>query len=163
MAIKMHAESNNSGEGQLDQFELKMLDVLARDGRIPVTELARLVGLSKSPCQVRLKKLIKQGYILGFRALLNPQKLNNEHVAFTEVRLSDTRENALRDFNDAVQKIPEVEQCHMIAGSFDYLLKVRTHDIATYRQVLGESISQLPHIASTSTFVAMQSVKDLSF
>ena len=150
-------------KGQLDQYELKMLDVLARDGRIPVTELARLVGLSKSPCQVRLKKLVEQGYILGFRASLNARKLGREHIAFTEVRLSDTREKALTEFNDAVQKIPEVEQCHMIAGSFDYLLKVRTTDISAYRRILGESISRLPHIASTSTFVAMQSVKDLSF
>ncbi len=159
----MHVDSEEQDKGQLDQYEMKMLDVLARDGRIPVTELARLVGLSKSPCQVRLKRLIKQNYILGFRALLNARKLNREHIAFAEVRLSDTRENALRDFNNAVQKIPEVEQCHMIAGSFDYLLKVRTTDIAAYRRVLGESISRLPHIASTSTFVAMQSVKDLSF
>jgi Lrp/AsnC family leucine-responsive transcriptional regulator len=159
----MQIDSKEEDKGQLDHYELKMLDVLARDGRIPVTELARLVGLSKSPCQVRLKRLVKQGYILGFRALLNARKLNREHVAFTEVRLSDTRENALRDFNDAVQKIPEVEQCHMIAGSFDYLLKVRTTDISAYRRVLGESISALPHISSTSTFVAMQSVKDLSF
>jgi len=159
----MHIDDSKSDKGQLDQYEMKMLDVLARDGRIPVTELARLVGLSKSPCQVRLKKLIKQGYILGFRALLNARKLNSEHIAFTEVRLSDTRENALRDFNDAVLQIPEVEQCHMIAGSFDYLLKVRTTDISAYRRVLGESISRLPYISSTSTFVAMQSVKDLAF
>jgi Lrp/AsnC family leucine-responsive transcriptional regulator len=76
------------------------------------------------------------------------------------VKLSDTRENALGEFNAAVRKIKEVEECHMIAGSFDYLLKVRTADIKKYRQVLGERISSLPHVASTSTFVVMQSVKD---
>jgi Lrp/AsnC family leucine-responsive transcriptional regulator len=83
-----------------------------------------------------------------------------DHVAFAEVKLSDTRENALGEFNAAVRKIKEVEECHMIAGSFDYLLKVRTADIKKYRQVLGERISSLPHVASTSTFVVMQSVKD---
>jgi Lrp/AsnC family leucine-responsive transcriptional regulator len=125
-----------------------------------VTELARHVGLSKTPCQVRLKRLIDEGYIVGFRAVLDPQKLGLDHVAFAEVRLSDTREKALNEFNAAVRKIKEVEECHMIAGSFDYLLKVRTPDIKRYRHVLGERISSLPHVASTSTFVVMQSVKD---
>ena len=109
---------------------------------------------------MRLKRLIDQEFILGFRAVLNAQKLNREHIAFTEVTLSDTRENALRDFNQAVLNIPEVEQCHMIAGSFDYLLKIRTTDITSYRRVLGESVSTLPNVANTSTYIAMQAVKD---
>ena len=77
------------------------------------------------------------------------------------MKLSDTREQALAAFNAAVLKIDEIEQCHMIAGSFDYLLKVRTYDIASYRLVLGEKISQLPHVANTSSFIAMQAVKDI--
>jgi len=144
----------------LDHIDLKILDELARNGRIAVTELATKVGLSKSPCQVRLKRLQRDGYILGFRAVLNHALLGHEHVAFTEVKLSDTREAALGDFNSAVQQVPEIEQCHLIAGSFDYLLKVRTRDIGAYRRVLGEKISTLPHVAHTSTFVAMQAVKE---
>ncbi|MNE86322.1 Leucine-responsive regulatory protein [compost metagenome] len=104
--------------------------------------------------------MIEDGYILGFRATLNPAKLGLEHIAFTEVKLSDTREKALEDFNSAVRKIKEVEECHMIAGSFDYLLKVRTTDIRKYRRVLGEKISSLPSVSNTSTYVVMQSVKD---
>jgi len=84
------------------------------------------------------------------------------HVAFVEVRLQDTKEAALKAFNESVQLIPEIEQCHMIAGSFDYLLKVRTKDIIAYRRVLAERISDLPHVASTSTYVAMESVKETS-
>ena len=87
-------------------------------------------------------------------------KLGREHVSFTEVKLSDTTEKALSAFTAAVKRIPEVEQCHMIAGSFDFLLKVRTRDIAAYRRILGESISALPHVANTSTYVSMQAVKD---
>lgn len=128
-----------------------------------VTDLARQVGISKTPAQVRLKKLVDRGFILGFRAILNPAMLAREHVAFTEVKLSDTTEAALGRFNEAVAKIVEVEQCHMIAGSFDYLLKVRTRDINAYRLVLGERISSLPHVANTSTFVAMQAVKEAGF
>lgn len=147
----------------LDQIDRKILEVLSRDGRLPVTELAAMVGLSKTPCQSRLKRLQLHGYIQGFRAILNPAKLNLDHVAFAEVKLRDTSERALSAFNAAVLKVPEIEQCHMIAGSFDYLLKIRTKDIKAYRQVLGETISTLPHVGSTSTHVSMQSVKDTAF
>ena len=144
----------------LDAFDRKILDVLAVDGRISVTELSRRIGLSKSPTQARLKRLEDTGVICGYRALFDPIRLGRDHVAFVEVRLSDTREAALAAFNDAVLRIPEIEQCHMIAGQFDYLLKVRTDNMASYRYVLAEKISLLPHIAHTSTYVAMQAVKE---
>jgi Lrp/AsnC family transcriptional regulator, leucine-responsive regulatory protein len=116
--------------------------------------------LSKTPCQIRFRRLIAEGYIEGFRAILNPTRMQLDHVAFVEVKLSDTREEALRSFNEAVKKVREIEECHMIAGRFDYLLKVRTRDIGRYRRVLGEKISTLPHVASTSTNPAMETVKE---
>lgn len=146
--------------GQLDIFDHRIIDILMMDGRIPVTELAARVGLSKTPCQNRMKRLIDEGYITGFRAVVDPVKLGLDHIAFAEVKLSDTREQALEEFNRGVRRIKEVEECHMIASSFDYLLKVRTADIRKYRIVLGEKISSLPHVASTSTFVAMEAIKD---
>ncbi len=142
----------------LDEFDRKILAILGRDGRITYTDLAAQVGLSKTPCQARVKRLVESGLITGFRAIVDPAKVGLDHVAFTEVKLSDTREEALHRFNDAVRQIPEVEECHMIASSFDYLLKVRTPDIRRYRIVLGEKISSLPHVASTSTFVAMETI-----
>ena len=145
---------------ELDSFDLKIVAALSEDGRATVTDLARRVGLSKTPCQVRLRRLIDTGIIRGFRAVVDPARLGLEHVAFTEVKLSDTREAALAEFNAAVRRVAEIEECHMIASSFDYLLKVRTPDIRRYRTVLGEQISALPHVASTSTFVAMESIKD---
>ena len=145
---------------EIDQFDRRIIDLLRDDGRMSVAELARRVGLSKTPCQVRLKRLLDQGYIRGFRAVLDPVKLGLDHIAFTEVKLSDTREAALDAFRRAVLAIREVEECHMIASSFDYLLKVRTPDIRRYREVLGERISSLPHVASTSTFVAMETIRD---
>ncbi|MGN7294321.1 Lrp/AsnC family transcriptional regulator [Rhizobium sp. SAFR-030] len=147
-------------EDDLDAFDLKILAILAEDGRIAVTELASRIGLSKTPSAARLKRLTETGYIEGFKAVINQKKLGLDHVAFAEVKLSDTREKALEEFNRAVSKIREVEECHMIAGRFDYLLKVRTQNIRRYREVLGEKISSLPHVASTSTSVAMQSVKE---
>ena len=146
-----------------DRYDQKILEELAKDGRLPITELARKVGLSKSPCQVRVKRLQEDGFILGFRAVLNPVLLGQDHVAFAEVRLTDTTEKALEAFNQAVRKVTEIEQCHMIAGSFDYLLKIRTRNIRAYRQVLGETISNLPYVGSTSTHVSMQAVKDNAF
>lgn len=145
---------------QLDQFDRKIIDLLSRDGRMPVTELAEHVGLSKTPCQVRLKRLMDDGVIKGFRAVLDMGRLGMDHIAFTEVKLSDTREQALAEFNRGVMAIPEIEECHMIAGNFDYLMKVRTADIRRFRLVLGEKISTLPHVSNTSTFVVMESVKD---
>ncbi|MDV7339474.1 Lrp/AsnC ligand binding domain-containing protein [Terasakiella sp. A23] len=145
---------------ELDAYDIKILTHLAKEGRLTITELANRVGLSKSPCQVRLKRLIEEGYIMGFQAMLNPAKLGLEHIAFTTVKLSNTTEKGLTAFNEAVVKVPEIELCHMIAGSFDYLLKVRTSDIQAYRRVLGEEISTLPHVASTSTFVVMEAIKD---
>ncbi|MCB2061799.1 MAG: Lrp/AsnC family transcriptional regulator [Novosphingobium sp.] len=143
---------------ELDDFDRKIVAALLEDGRMTVTALSDVVGLSKTPCQVRLSRLIGAGVIQGFRAVVDPSRLGLDHVAFTEVKLSDTRENALTQFNAAVLRIPEIEECHMIAGNFDYLLKVRTGDIQAYRRVLGEEISNLPFVASTSTFVAMETV-----
>jgi Lrp/AsnC family transcriptional regulator, leucine-responsive regulatory protein len=145
---------------ELDDFDRAMLRILATEGRIPAVELARRVGLSKSPVQARLKRLEDAGVITGYRAVLDPIRMGLAHVAFVEVRLSDTREAALQAFNRAVLTIPEVEECHMIASRFDYLLKVRTSDIVVYRRVLAERLSALPHVASTSTYVAMEAVKD---
>jgi len=152
--------SESTKNRRLDQYDRRILDVLSVEGRLPVTELANRVGLSKSPCQSRLKRLQEDGFIKGFRAELNAQMLGLEHIAFAEVKLKDTTEKALNDFNREVSKIHEVEQCHMIAGQFDYLIKVRTKDIQAYRRVLGEKISTLPHVKSTSTYVSMQAVKE---
>ena len=144
----------------LDSYDEAILDQLSVNGRITITDLAHMIGLSKTPCQIRVKRLEAEGYITGYRAILNPIKLGLDHVAFVEVKLNSTNERALKAFNAKVMQINEIEQCHMIAGGFDYLLKVRTQSIAEYRHVMGERISSLPHVASTSTFVAMEAVKE---
>jgi len=144
----------------LDRFDLAILRVLAGDGRISVTDLARAIGLSKSPTQARLRRLERDGVIKGYCALFDPILLGLDHVSFVEVRLHDTREAALAEFNAAVARIPEIEQVHLIAGNFDYLMKVRTQNMADYRRVLAERISTLPHLAKTSTYMAMQAVKE---
>ena len=145
---------------RLDAFDRTILNILATDGRISIADLARQIGLSKSPTQTRLRRLETDGIITGYRALIDPIRMGLDHVAFVEIRLTDTREAALAAFNAAVAKVAEIEQVHMIAGSFDYLMKIRTRSMTAYRIVLAEKISTLPHVAGTSTYVAMQAVKE---
>lgn len=155
------AENQTIDLSRLDRLDQAILEVLAEDGRISITELAARIGLSKSPTQARLRRLETTGVILGYRAMLDPVALGLDHVAFVEVRLSDTREAALRAFNTAVRTIPQIEQAHMIAGRYDYLLKVRSRDMADYRACLASVLSDLPYVEATSTYVAMEAVKEV--
>ena len=144
----------------IDQIDQRILRALSTNARLSMVALGEQVGLSKTPVTLRVRRLEEAGIIKGYRAELDAGRLGLEHVAFIEVKLSNTRESALQEFNTAIRKISEVEACHMIAGGFDYLVKVRTSSVWDYRLVLGEKISQLPHLASTSTYVSMESVLD---
>jgi Lrp/AsnC family leucine-responsive transcriptional regulator len=142
----------------MDAIDARILNLLSLNSKSTLKVLAEHVGLSPSPLQARIKKLEKDGFIRGYVAKLDFTKIGQDHIAFVQVTLSNTRADALATFNDAVRQLKSVEQCHMIAGNFDYLLKVRTKNIRTYRIELAEKISSLPHVASTSTFVSMETV-----
>lgn len=144
----------------LDRIDRRILDALQGDARLSMAALAERVGLSKSPVTARVRRLEAAGIILGYRAALDPVKMGAAQVAFVQVTLDDTTSEALETFNAAVRGTPGIEACHMIAGGFDYLLKVRTRDVDAYRKALGETISRLPHVAQTSTFMAMETVKE---
>ena len=144
----------------IDQIDHCILRILSTNARLSMVALGEQVGLSKTPVTARVRRLEEAGYIKGYRAGLDAGRLGLGHVAFIEVKLSNIRESALQEFNATIRKIPEVEACHMIAGGFDYLVKVRTSSLWDYRRVLGEKISQLPHLASTSAYVSMESVLD---
>ena len=149
-----------SANSHIDAIDQKIIAELRVEGRLTVTALAERIGLSKTPCQIRLKRLVDEGFIRSFRAVVDPAKLGISHIAFAKVKLSDTRERALEEFRRGALQVEEIEECHMIASDFDYLVKVRTADILSYRAVLGEKISSLPHVASTSTFVVMETIID---
>ena len=142
----------------MDAIDARILNLLSQNSKSTLKVLAEHVGLSPSPLQARIKKLEKDGFIRSYVAKLDFTKIGQDHIAFVQVTLSDTRADALATFNDAVRQLKSVEQCHMIAGNFDYLLKVRTKNIRKYRTELAENISSLPHVASTSTFVSMETV-----
>ncbi len=145
---------------RLDRIDRRILRELQEHGRLPIVELASRVNLTKTPCAQRVKRLEQAGIIRGYRADLDPNQLGAGHVLIVMVTLDKTSDGALDRFNNAVRLIPEVQSCMMIAGNFDYLLKVRTHDIAHYRSVLGDRIGKLPNVNQTHSFVAMELVKD---
>ncbi|TCS60685.1 Lrp/AsnC ligand binding domain-containing protein [Varunaivibrio sulfuroxidans] len=146
--------------GSLDPIDRRILREIQSDGRLSVVALARRVGLSKTPCMERLRRLEAGGFVQGYGAHLDPDRLGAGHLAFVQVTLGTTTSAALEAFNRGVEQIAEVQGCYMIAANFDYLLKVRTRDIQSYRRVLGERIAALPHVTQTSTFVVMETVKD---
>ena len=148
---------------KLDAQDHKILAELTRNARVPIAELARRVGLSKTPVAQRIRHLEQIALITGYRAVLSPLKLGLTHVTYVEVSMSDTREAALQQFNTAVRAILEIEECYMIAGGFDYLVKVRSRDIADFRRIMAEKISTLPHISNTSSYVSMEAVVEQNF
>ena len=130
------------------------------DGRLPVVDLAEQVGLSKSPCLKRLRRLERSGYIRSYRAELDADKINQGYLVYVQVKLAGTHRSALDQFNKAVADIPEIMSCHMMAGGFDYLLKIRTSDMKAYRLFLGDVLSVLPGVDQTATFPVMEQVKE---
>lgn len=144
----------------MDRIDQKILSELQADARLSIVELSRRIGLTKTPCAERVRRLEKAGVIRGYHAALDPDAVGAGHIVVVQMLLTSTTEHDLRRFNDAVRRIPEIESCHMIAGDFDYLLKVRTRDINEYRRVMGEQISGLPCVKQTHTYVVMEVVKD---
>jgi Lrp/AsnC family leucine-responsive transcriptional regulator len=144
----------------LDAIDCRILDALQADGRLSIVELASRVGLTKTPCAQRVRRLERSGVISGYAARLDPVEVDRNHVTIVQVNMMLTADTALSDFNKAVQRIPEIQTCMMIAGSFDYLLQVRTRDIAHFRQLLGDKISKLPNVMQTHSFAVLETVKD---
>jgi len=143
----------------LDQIDRKILNTLQRDGRITNQDLAAQAGISPSACFDRLRKLREQGYIDDIVALLNPKKLDRALLVFIEVMLDRTTNNVFDHFADAVKAMPEILECHMVAGGFDYLLKVRVQDMEAYRRFLGTSLTHMTGIRETRTYAVLEEVK----
>lgn len=147
----------------LDFIDRRILEELQVDGRVSIVELAKRVNLTKTPCAQRVHRLERLGVIAGYGAHLDPAEVHLNHVTVVHVSLVQTNDNSLDDFNQAVKDIPEVQSCLMIAGQFDYMLKVRTRDITHFRELLGDRISKLPGVMQTHSFAVMETVKDTTF
>jgi Lrp/AsnC family transcriptional regulator, leucine-responsive regulatory protein len=145
---------------EIDRIDRKILDVLQRDGRISNLKLAETVALSPTAVLGRVQRLTREGYILGYEARLDPAKLGAGMLVFVEVLLDRTTPNVFEAFKAAVQVYPEILECHMVAGGFDYLLKTRQADMQAYRDFAGTVLWQLPGVRETRTYAVMEEVKN---
>jgi Lrp/AsnC family leucine-responsive transcriptional regulator len=148
------------GERGIDKIDARILRVLQKDGRISNLKLAETVHLSPTAVLERVKRLTREGYILGYEARLNPARLGAGMLVFVEVLLDRTVHDVMDTFKASVQVRPEILECHLVAGGFDYLLKTRVADMAAYREFIGTVIWTLPGVRETRTYAVMEEVKN---
>ena len=140
----------------LSRIDRKILRCLQQNARLSFAELARQVGLTTTPCKERVKRLERDGYISGYHARLDPSKLDRGLVVFVQITLQRTAGDAFREFTEAIQDVPEVEECYLVAGNFDYLIKARVKDMTEYREFLGGSLMQLPGVQESTSYPVME-------
>lgn len=145
---------------EIDTIDRRILDVLQRQGRITMTELGEQVGLSTSPCSERVKRLERQGLISGYHAHVNPQGLGRALLVFIEITLSQKSPQIFEAVRKEVGAMPEVLECHLVSGSFDYLLKARLRAMTEYRDLLGKILKKIPVPAQSNSYVVMEEIKE---
>ena len=145
---------------KLSVMDKKILRQLQQKGRITYAELANRVGLSTSPCLERVKRMEREGVISGYTALLNPRYLNAGLVVFVQIRLARTAQDIFEDFKSAAAALEEVQECYLVSGNFDYLIKARVEDMDAYRKFLGETLLTLPGVLESTSYVVMELVKE---
>ncbi len=144
----------------LDRTDRRILECLQADGRISNVQLARKVNLTATPCIERVKRLERQGYIRGYTALLDPELVDASLLVFVEIVLSHNSPDAFRQFRDEARRLPEIMDCHLVSGNFDYLIKARVSDMKAYRELLGEKLLSLPGVNGSRSYVVMEEVKE---
>jgi Lrp/AsnC family leucine-responsive transcriptional regulator len=160
--IRSNIEIMTKENVELDQFDKRILNFLQSDGRMTNARLAELTHLSAAACLTRVRRLTQAGFIRGFHADLDPAKLNAGLCIFIEVRLDRTTPTVFESFKREVMKRAEFQECHLVAGGFDYLIKVRVADMAAYRTLMGASIWTLKGVRETHTYAVMEEVKNTS-
>lgn len=144
---------------KIDRIDKNILVELQKNGRLSNVELSKRVGLSPTPCLERVKRLEKEGYILGYQATLNPAKLDVALLVLVEITLTKTSPDVFDDFANAVHELDVIQECHLVSGDFDFLLKTRVKDMLAYRQLLGDTLLRLPAVSESRTYVVMDEIK----
>ncbi|KRC86185.1 Leucine-responsive regulatory protein [compost metagenome] len=147
----------------LDRIDLKILEILQREGRISVTELAERVSLSATPCSDRVKRMEREGVITGYHARVNPAALGKNLLVFLEIKLSAKSGDVFDKVKKELLYVPEVMECHLVSGDFDYLVKARLTEMNEYRRLLGEILKRLPASAESRSYVVMEEIKETLF
>ncbi|APX74689.1 winged helix-turn-helix transcriptional regulator [Achromobacter insolitus] len=145
---------------ELDRIDLKILDILQREGRISVTELADRISLSATPCSDRIKRMEREGVITGYHARVNPAALGKNLLVFLEIKLSAKSGDVFDKVKKELLYVPEVMECHLVSGDFDYLVKARLTEMNEYRRLLGEILKRLPASAESRSYVVMEEIKE---
>lgn len=145
---------------QLDRIDRNIVRLLQRDARMAHTELARRVGLSTTPCKERVRRLEREGVIQHYQAVLDPAALDRALVVFVQIRLNRTSQDIFEQFTAAALNLPEVQECYLVSGNFDYLIKARVADMNAYRDLLGETLLTLPGVQESTSYVVMEQVKE---
>ena len=145
---------------KLGRIDLNIIRILQKDGRISYTDLAKQVGLSVTPCIERVKRLERENYILNYGARVSAQKLNQSLVVFVQIRLNHTSQKNFEEFRRSVMDLENVQSCFLVSGNYDYLLKARVADMASYRELLGHRILKLPAVQESTSYVEMEELKD---
>ena len=144
----------------LDRTDRLILKTLQEDGRISNVALAKKVNLSATPCLERVRRMERRGFIKGYTALLDPHKVDAGVLVFVEIDLLRNSPDAFRDFRREALKLPELLECHLVSGNFDYVIKARVKDMKEYRELLGEKILALPGVSDSRSYVVMEEVKE---
>lgn len=145
---------------KLDRIDHQILEILQKDGHIAISELASRVNLSTTPCSERVKRLERDGIIMGYYARLNPQLVDRNLLVFLEIKLSAKSGDVFDQVARDLVEIPEVLECHLISGEFDYLVKARLKEMTAYRRLLGDLLKKLPSSASSHSYIVMEEVKE---
>lgn len=145
---------------QLDRIDRNIIRLLQQNARMPHTELARKVGLSTTPCKERVRRLERDGVIQRYQAVLNPDALDRGLVVFVQIRLNRTSQDIFEEFTARAVDLPEIQECYLVSGNFDYLLKARVADMNAYRTLLGETLLTLPGVLESTSYVVMEQVSE---
>jgi Lrp/AsnC family transcriptional regulator, leucine-responsive regulatory protein len=144
----------------LDRIDLRVLNELQKNARISMTDLAEIVGLSITPCAERIKRLERDGFITGYHARLNPQAMGQSLLVFVEIKLAAKSGQMFEEFKKEVRKLPNVLECHLVSGDFDYLIKARIPEMNAYRRLLGDMLLTLPGARESRSYIVMEEVKE---
>ena len=144
----------------LDKIDRKILRILQAEGRISFTELGERVGLSTTPCTDRVRRLEREAVITGYHAHLDPAAVKASLLVFVEISLAYKSGDIFEEFRRAALKLPNVLECHLVSGDFDYLLKARISEMASYRKLLGSTLLTLPHVRESKSYIVMEEVKE---
>ena len=145
---------------ELDRIDRKILRALQQDGRISFTELGERVGLSTTPCTERVRSLERDGVITGYHARVNPDSVKASLLVFVEISLAYKSGDIFEEFRRAALRLPNVLECHLVSGDFDYLIKARINEMASYRKLLGDILLKLPHVRESKSYIVMEEVKE---